>query len=311
MRQPEPSALPGYSAERPPRLHISSEGARLRAIATLLLLLASTSWAQPRRIVSTTPSITEMLFALGLGNRVVGVTTYCHYPKQARSIAKIGTYIQPNIEVILSLRPDLVIIQENPIRLAEKLRGVHLKVLELKHTTISDIYSSITAIGRAAGVPRRARKLNESIQSKLDRIRRRTAPLPRVSVMFVISRIPGTLEGLMVVGKASYLNKLIAVAGGVNVFRDAPTPYPKVSLEEVLARNPDVIIDMGEMADTGGVTEEHKRRVVKLWRRYPNLRAVRRGTIYVVASDVFVVPGPRMVEAARRFARLLHPEAGF
>ncbi len=289
------------------------KGGCLRAVIALLLLLMMPGMvrAQPRRIVSTTPSITEMLFALGLGDRVVGVTTYCHYPEQAKSITKIGTYIQPNFEVILALRPDLVIIQENPIRLAEKLEALHLKVLELKHTSVADIYSSITAIGRATGAEAAAHKLNDSIRAKLSEIRRRTISLPRRRVMFVVSRTPNTLEGLMVTGKASYLNELISVAGGENVFADAPTPYPKVSLEEVLARSPEVIIDMGEMADTAGVTEEQKHRVVELWRRYPSLAAVKRNTVYAVASDIFVVPGPRMVDAAREFARMFHPEAGF
>ncbi len=251
-----------------------------------------------------------MLFALGLGDRVVGVTFFCHYPEEAKKIPKVGTYIQPNLEVILSLRPDLVIIQENPVRLAEKLKAVHLNVLELKHTTVEDIYDSITQIGRAAGAAERASELNHSIRGALSEIRQRTAKWPRRRMMFIVGRTPNTLEGLTAVGKASYLNELIRIAGGENVFGDSLAPYPQVTLEEVLARNPEVIVDMGDMAATEGVTPEQKRRVVALWGRYPNLAAVRRRAVYAVASDIFVVPGPRMVEAARAFARMLHPEAG-
>ena len=281
------------------------------ASIAILLFLPWVLPAQPKRIVSTTPSITEMLFALGLGNRVVGVTTFCRYPEEAKKIAKIGTYIQPSLEVILSLRPDVVIIQENPVRLAEKLEAVRLKVLELKHTTVEDIYASIEQIGRVAGVEERARKLNASIHGALEDIRKRTVKYPRRRMMFIVGRTPNTLEGLIVVGKASYLNELIRVAGGENVFRDAAAPYPMVSLEEILARNPEVIVDMGDMAETGGVTEDRKRRVATLWSRYPSMAAVRGRAVYAVASDIFVVPGPRMVEAARQFARMLHPEAGF
>jgi iron complex transport system substrate-binding protein len=129
-------------------------------------------------------------------------------------------------------------------------------------------------------------------------------------MLFLVGRSPNALEGLIAAGRASYLNELITVAGGVNIFRDAPTAYPKVSLEEILARDPEVIVDMGEMARTAGVTEADKQRVLRLWDRYPSLTAVRTRHVFAVAADIFVVPGPRMVEAAREFARMLHPEAG-
>lgn len=289
----------------------TSIAVRRAAFGVALLVVAAVPlWGQPRRIVSTTPSITEMLFALGLGDRVVGVTTFCHYPDEARRIAKIGTYIQPNFEVILSLRPELVIIQENPIRLAEKLESLNLKVLELEHKSVGDIYESLEIMAEAAGVAERATALNESIRGTLDEIRRRVSALPKRRIMFIVGRTPNAVEGLIAIGKASYLNELMSIAGGENIFRDAVAPYPKVSLEEVLARNPEVIVDMGEMARTAGVTVEQKRAVVTLWSRYPSLAAVKRGHVFAVASDIYVVPGPRMVDAAREFARMLHPEAG-
>ncbi len=281
---------------------------RVLALSLLLAVLAGMAVAQPRRIVSTAPSITEMLFALGLGDRVVGVTEYCRYPEAARKITKIGSYIQPNLEVILSLKPDLVVIQENPARLREKFEAVRLPVLELKHTTIGDIYESLLTLGRVAGVEERAERLVDEIQTELRHIHAKTKDLPVRRVMFVIGRTPGSVRDLFVVGRASYLNELIRIAGGANVFADAPAPYPRVPLEEVLSRDPEVIIDRGEMA-ASGEQENRKRRIMELWRRYPNLTAVKRGSVYAVASDSFVVPGPRMVQAARALARMLHPEA--
>ncbi len=289
----------------------AAAAASCRLGIALLSLSAVTLWAQPARIVSTAPSITEMLFALGLGGRVAGVTEYCRYPEDALRVRKIGTYIQPNIEAILSLTPDLVVIQENPARLKEKFEAVGLNVLELRHTTVADVYESISILGRMTGAGGRATTLNALIRGRLDEIASRTGRRPRRRMMFIVGRTPHAIEGLVAVGRASYLNELIAIAGGENVFAAAAAPYPKVSLEEVLARDPEVIIDMGEMADTVGVTEEQKRRVVELWRRYPNLAAVRRGAVFAVASDIFVVPGPRMVDAAAAFGRMLHPEAGW
>ena len=283
----------------------------MRLVALSLLLAPWLLPAQPQRIVSTTPSITDMLFALGLGDRVVGVTTFCRYPEEAKAIAKVGDYIHPNLEVIVSLKPDLVFIQENPVNLAAKLRALRLEVIELRYRSVRDIYDSLAVIGDATGAPEQARRVAAEIRSELSRIRKRAEALPERRMMFLIGRAPNAIEGMFAVGQASYLNELIAIAGGTNVFADAGAPYPKVSLEEVLAKDPEVIIDMGDMANTVNVTDEHKRGVVRLWQRYPSLTAVRRGAVFAVASDIFVVPGTRMVDAAREFARMLHPEAGF
>ena len=118
-----------------------------------------------------------------------------------------------------------------------------------------------------------------------------------------------SLRDLIAAGGTSYLNELMRIAGGENVFQDAATGYAKIGLEEILARNPDVIVDMGEMAQTVGITDRQKQAVAALWRRYPTLRAVRNNQVFAVASDIFVVPGPRVTEAAGELARMLHPEA--
>jgi iron complex transport system substrate-binding protein len=273
---------------------------RLIVVAALLAMMAP-----PKRIVSLAPSVTEMLFALGLGDRVLGVTTYCHYPPEVTKLPKVGTYLKPDIERILSLRPDLVVMQKTAVHSKKSLGS--LPVLELKHDTIADIHDSLTMIGNAAGVPDRAQKLNASIRAELDAVRKRGAGRRPTSVMFVVGRTPGALERIVVVGKASYLGQVIELAGGRNVFADSPAAYPKVSLEEILARNPDVIVDMGEMADTVGVTDAQKQAVIAMWSRYPSIAAVRNKRVHAVASDIFVVPGPRVVEVAREFGRMLHP----
>ena len=278
-----------------------------RRVLGLVLLSAGLSAAPPERIVSTAPSITELLYALGLGNRVVGVTRFCRYPPEARLKPKIGDYTSPNLEAIAALRPDLVIIQTNPVHLADRLAKLKLHVLEVDQENIAAIYKSIHDVGAATGTEHAATQLSDSILDGLGKIRSRVASLPRVRMMFVIGRSPNRLDGLVVAGRASYLNEVIEIAGGENVFRDAVAGYPEVSLEEVMARNPEVIVDMGDMSDTVGVTEEHKRNVIALWNRIPNLAAVKQHRVFAVASDIFVVPGPRVIEAARAFAEMLHP----
>ena len=262
--------------------------------------------AEPRRIISTTPGITEILFALGLGSRVVGVTKFCRYPPEAARLPKIGGFTQLDIERITSLRPDLVIIQRNPVDLGSKLRRMNLPVLELPFDSVSETLAAIDRIGAAAGASDRGRELSRRIRGDLDRIRGTRGP-PR-TIAFIVGRNPGAISGLMAVGRASFLRELIEIAGGRNVFDDAAGAYPKVTLEELLSRNPDVIVDMGEMAETTGDTATLTRQVSVLWAKYPMLKAVRERRLYAVASDIYVRPGPRMAEAAQAFARMLHPE---
>jgi iron complex transport system substrate-binding protein len=262
--------------------------------------------APPQRIVSTTPSITELLYALGLGDRVVGVTRFCRYPPEAQQKPKIGDYINPNLEAIAALRPDLVIIQTNPVRLAEKLASVRLLSVEVNQENIEAIYNSIRVIGEATETGPRAAALIDSIRKGLDEIRMRAVSLPRTRMMFVVGRSPNRLDGLIVAGRASYLNEVIDLAGGQNVFRDAVAAYPAVSLEQVIARRPEIIIDMGDMSDTVGVSEEHKRAVERLWTQSSAATAIKPRRVFAVASDIFVVPGPRVVDAARAFFDMLH-----
>jgi len=223
--------------------------------------------AAPGRIVSTAPAVTEILFALGLGDKVVGVTQFCNYPPEARKKPRIGTFLQPNLEVILSLRPDLVVIQKNPVRLGARLESMGLKTMEVDQPTVEAVYDSIRRIGAAAGVPGRAGALEEKMRAEVAAIRDRAAGRPRRRVVFIVGRNPNAIEGLVAVGKGSYLNELLRDAGGENIFENTGAAYPRIAVEE--------------------------RRV------------------YAVASDIFVVPGPRIVEAAREFARMLGPEAGW
>jgi iron complex transport system substrate-binding protein len=274
-----------------------------RLIACLALTAALC--AQPQRIVSTAPSLTETLFALGLGDSVVGVSQHCHYPPEAASLPKVGTYVNPNVEAIVALRPDLVVLQETPSQAAAQLRRVGIATLVLRHGNLDSVFATITAIGARCGVPDRAAKLNGEIRARFDAIRRHAVGKPRRSLVFIVGRSPGSLDNLIAVGKGSYLNELIEIAGGVNALAQTFVPYPKVSLESMIGVNPDVLVDMGDMAETLQVTEEHKRSVVALWSRYPTLNAVKHERVFAVASDIFVVPGPRVVDAAAAFEKML------
>lgn len=282
---------------------------RAAAIAALLAAFAGMLQAQPRRIVSAAPGITETLFALGLGGRVVGVSDYCRYPPEAKRRPKVGGYLRPNVEAMVALRPDLVILQYAPNSALAQLQRLKIDVLELEHGNLEHALAMIRLIGERAGARARAAELTGSIRARLQAVRRRTAGRPRRSLVFLVGRSPGRLDGLIAVGKGSFLNELIEIAGGVNALASSAVPYPKISLETVAALNPDVIVDMGDMGEVVNLTEAHKREVLALWDSRAHLEAVRKGRVWVAGSDIFVIPGPRLAQAAEEFEKMLHPEA--
>ncbi|MBI3207919.1 MAG: ABC transporter substrate-binding protein, partial [Candidatus Solibacter usitatus] len=259
-------------------------------------------------IISTSPSITETLFALGLGPQVVGVSTYCHYPPETARIAKVGTFLKPNIEVIARLQPGMVIVQRLPNQALDQLRSLHIPVLEVETGNLRQNLDCMLVIGKAAQREDKAKALVAGIERQLDAMRARTARTSPRGITFIVGRTPGRLDGLIVVGGGSYLSELMSAAGGKNIFDDSRQSYLKTSLEVILRRNPAVLIDMGEMAETVGVTEQAKRAVLDLWSTQPSIEAVKRKHVHAVASDIFVVPGPRMLDAAQAFFQMLHPE---
>ncbi len=281
------------------------------ALAFLMVayLLAAQLGAQvPQRIVSAAPSITEMLYSIGVGDRVVGVTEFCHYPPEVRQKPKIGSYMRPNLETIVAMRPDLVVVLREHGELVAQLRRTGLRVLDLQHNTLDGVFDAMLLLGRTVGVEEAARRRVGELRGRLDAIGAKANGLPKRKVMFVIGRTPGTIQDLMVVGRESFLNELITIAGGQNIFRETNAFYPRIPREEIYARGPEVIIDMGDMADTDRVTEEHKRSVPGLWKVLADVPAVKAGRVYPVAEDLFVVPGPRVVEAAQMLFEMIHPE---
>lgn len=273
----------------------------------VLLLLLSTRIASaiPQRIVSTAPSFTEALFALGAGSRVVAVSTYCHFPNETNALPRIGSYLHPNVEVIARLQPDLVLVHAEQQAALRQLAGLGIKTLALKNTGLEDTLHSFAAIGEAVGLAAEGAAFEKKIRGKLAALENQSKRKSPQTLLFIVGRTPGRLDGMIAVGKGSFLNDLIRIAGGKNVLFDSPVAYPKISMEAVLRLAPGIIVDMGDMAATTGVTEAHKRSVLKLWEAQREVQAVRANRVFVVAADLFVVPGPRLVEAAEAFAAMM------
>jgi iron complex transport system substrate-binding protein len=264
----------------------------------LMLLLAMA----PHRIVSVAPSITEILFALGAGDQVVGDTTYCNYPEAAKTKPKIGGFTTPNLEAILALRPDQVFMIKNRPDVAQKLRQTGISVVELEPENLAGIYESIQIIAEKIGTPARGQALIQSIQKQLHEVAATPAGASSPRVLFLVSRTPGAVLDLIAAGRGSYLSELIAIAGGKNVLSDTTVPYPQVNMEEVIRLNPDVIVDMGH---SEMISESQKQAVKQLWKKYPFLRAVQRDTVFPISADYFVTPGPRVVQAVRDIRKMI------
>ncbi|MEJ5369130.1 MAG: helical backbone metal receptor [Bryobacteraceae bacterium] len=282
----------------------------MRKLTLCLVLAAVAGAAPPQRIVSTAPSLTETLFALGLGGRVAGVTEFCRYPPEAARKPKIGTFLEPSFEKILAQRPDLVLVVRNPVRLAERLSQLGLRAVEVPQDSIAEILASIREIARLAGVEERGRELAASIEKQLEDVRRRAAALPRRKVLFLVGRSPGTMQGMVGAGPGTFLDELIRVAGGVNALAGAPMAYPRVTVEQIVAADPDVILDMGDFAHHEGKPLETPERFRALWGQYRLIRAVREGRVRQADSEVLIRPGPRVGEAAERMLQLIHGAGG-
>ena len=273
------------------------------ALAGVIAIGARVTAAVPSRIVSTSPSITETLFALGLGDRVVGVSTFCRYQDAVRALPKVGTFLKPQAEVIARLRPDLVIVHGGPHDVARQLSTLAIRTISVDRGTLPSVYSAIRAIASAADVTDRGERLIAELQQRLDRVRSAVAARPRRKVLVIVGRRPGTLGDLVVVGRESYLHDLVGIAGGTNVLGGGGLPeYPTVSMETVIRLAPDVIVDAGDMGDTVDKRRRRETATLGLWNGQTMVAAVARREVHVAMSDAFVVPGPRVVDVAETLA---------
>jgi iron complex transport system substrate-binding protein len=255
----------------------------------------------PARIVSMAPNLTEILFALGLGEKVVGVTQDSDYPLVALSKPKVGTFWQPDVEAIIATRPDLVVTLafEQQKDLARRLRRIGYECLVVHIETVEDLRQATAAVGVVAGASGQARKLLDGMESALHRLRGAAAGRPKVKVLWVVQREP-----LRVAGRDTFINEMIELAGGENAIGPTLHQYPPMSAEQVLATRPDVII---EPAMTGNDPDGQYRQAVSYWGRYAMVPAVAGGRIYVLDGAVVSRLGPRLFAGIETIAQCLRP----
>lgn len=252
--------------------------------------------APAQRVVSLAPSITETLFAIGAGEQVVGVTDYCNYPPEARHKQRVGGIINPSIETIVSLKPDLILLSmEGNVRTDfEKLTALGVSVFVTNPRTLEGIYLSILRVGQLVGRADSAGRLVHFLRVRADEIRQKAQHATRRSVLLFVS-----LQPIIVAGTGTFLAELISQAGGENAAAGASSHYPSYSREAVLKDDPDVLIFLSSI---GGSNAE----LARLYPEWSKLKAFRRGAVYHVNADVVSRPGPRAVDALDTLFTILH-----
>jgi len=263
--------------------------------------------ADPRGIVSLAPSITETLFALGVGDRVVGVTRYCDYPPAATQKPQVGGYHNPNYEAVVALDPDLVVILAPGERQSSAFRTLGLPTLVVNHKSIAGILRSIAALGTACGAEDEAARIVADIEARLERVRQKTAGLARPRVLFAVDRTGGTghIQDLYIAGRDRHLDKSITLAGGQNAYQQGTVHYPVISTEGLLKMNPEVIIDM--TPDLVG-EDVARQELLADWNELAQVDAVRRGRVYLLEDEFASVPGPRFILLVEKLASMIHPQ---
>jgi iron complex transport system substrate-binding protein len=251
-----------------------------------------------RRIVVLTPSLTETLFALGLGDRVVGVGDYTDWPPEAVRKPHLGGLFNFNLERIVSLRPDLAVLGSFERDLAAKLRPLKVDVLIVPNETLADVEHSFQAISRRCGVPAAGDRLAAEWRAGLVP---NPLPGPPLKVLLSVGRPPGRLGDITVAGHDTFLDELLGRMGAVNAFADSPTRYPQIGAEEIVARKPDVVLELRSDPQT----PEQAAAIVRDWQALPQVPAVRDHAVAVVAGSFVLLPGPRLPQLYREMRAAL------
>ncbi len=291
-------------------------GAGMIFLSMVILLWASVSFPSPRtfidetgrevtfpfppkRIVSLAPNITEILFSLGLDGEIVGVSIHCNFPEKARSKARVGSYISLDFEKITSLKPDLVIATGagNTRDMVERLGKLGFPSYVIYPKNFNDILKSILHIGEVVNREKEARGITEGMRRRSQRVIELTRDLSRPKVFIQISDAP-----IVTVGKGSFADDLIRLAGGENIAGKEKEVYPRFGMEEILKRSPEVIV-ISSMNPKGDY-----QKILQEWNRWETFPAVKNGRIHLIDSDLLDRPSPRIIDGLEELARVLHPE---
>ena len=253
----------------------------------------------PIRIVSLAPNVTEILFSLGLDEEIVGVSIHCNFPEKAKSKVRVGSYISLDFEKVTSLKPDLIIATGvgNTRDMVDRLGKLGFQTYVIYPKNFDDILKSIAHIGQVVNREKEARMIVEGMRKRSQRVIELTKGLPRPKVFIQIGDAP-----VVTVGKGSFADDLIRLAGGENIAKKEKEVYPRFGMEEILKRSPEVIV-ISSMNPKGDY-----QKILQEWTRWKTIPAVKNGRIHLIDSDLLDRPSPRIIDGLEELAKVLHPE---
>ena len=274
------------------------------ALAGLLLAGVAFGQSTPERIISLVPNVTEILFAIGAGPQVVAVSNYDVEPPEVRSLPTVGALIDPDTEKILSLRPDLVVTYGSQSELQAQLKRASIPFFDYRHGGLDHIMVTMRALGARTGHAEQAEQAARRLQASIDAVKARVAGRPRPRTLLVFGREPGSLRNIYASAGRGFLHDMLAAAGGEDVLSDIDKESAQVSTEMILARKPDVILELNAAtrlndADLKAVTDP--------WMTLSSVPAVRNKRVIILTGPGMTVPGPRVVDGLEKMAKALHP----
>ncbi len=258
----------------------------------------------PHRIISMSPAITEILFKIGAGKRVVGVTDYCAYPPEAAKLPKLGGILNPNVERMISIKPDLIIHHYDSIKIQDFAIKLGVESLPVKLTTLNSILDSIQKIGQKLDLLDSAKMLRLKLENEINFYKSKLKSQRKKSVLLLLGDSDDPMRDLYAAGRNTFLGELLSLAGGDNIIPETLAEYPKVSREYIIHKSPEAIIIAGPMAK---LSHEQKKANIKRWAKFTTVRAVKNNNIHYIGHDYILIPGPRLIKLIDQFAKSIHP----
>ena len=273
-------------------------------LLVLLTGVMASAQSQPRRIISLVPNVTEILFAIGAGPQVVAVSNYDVEPPEVRSLPTVGALIDPDTEKILSLRPDLVITYGSQTDLHAQLQRASIPYFDYRHGGLDHIMVTMRALGARTGHADQAEKAARRLQASIDAVKARVAGKPRPRTLLVFGREPGSLRNIYASAGRGFLHDMLVIAGGEDVLSDIDKESAQVSTEMILARKPEVILELNAATR---LNEADLKAVTDPWMTLSSVPAVRNKRVVILNGPGLTVPGPRVIDGIEKMAKALHP----
>ena len=275
---------------------------RIAVVVAAIALLIAPLGADAKRVISIIPAATEMLFAMGAGNRVIAIGSYDHFPPESQKLPRVGALIDPNVEQILQMRPDLVVMYGTQTELQRRLERAKIPYYSYVHKGLADITETMRSLGTRVGMEAAGNALATRVERQLADVRERVARAPRPKTLLVFERERRSLRNIYASGGIGFLHDMLVTAGGVDAMEDLKRQSVTMSTEMVLDRAPEVIIELRYEKDALNDAD------IGAWNTLASVPAVKNHRVIVLTGEEFVVPGPRVGAATRRLAQVLHPE---